>query len=120
MLITTALSWAAFSSVLVSVLLAFVFGYALSMRPLLSHGIAFRTALGVALIADTASITTMEIADNAFILFIPGAIHAGLNTWLFWWTLAVSLAVAFAVAYPVNRYLIARGRGHAVAHQYHH
>lgn len=120
MIISSALGWAAFGSVVLSVLLAFLFGYALSMRPLLLNKIAFRTALGVALVADTASITVMEIADNAFILFVPGAIHAGLDTWLFWWSLAVALAVAFVVAFPLNRYMIARGKGHAVAHQYHH
>jgi len=74
----------------------------------------------LAFASDTASMTTMEIADNAFILIIPGAINAGLNTILFWWSLLFSLVIAFAVAFPVNRWLIARGKGHAVVHEFHH
>ncbi|CAN5361164.1 DUF4396 domain-containing protein [soil metagenome] len=120
MLISTSLSWSAAPSIAISIVLAFLFGYGLSMRPILKHGLGFRKAAGVALAADTASITTMEITDNLFILIVPGAIHAGLSTLLFWWSLVVSLVVAGAVAFPVNRYLIARGKGHAVAHQYHH
>lgn len=120
MVISTALSWAAFGSILLSVALAFVFGYALSMRPLLRNGLGFKKSARIALAADTASITTMEITDNLFILLVPGAIHAGLTTGLFWWSLLVSLAVAFAAAFPLNRWLILRGKGHALAHQYHH
>ena len=120
MVISTALVWTAWPSVILSVFLAFVFGYGLSMRPILRHGLGVRKAARVAFAADTASITTMEITDNLFILAVPGAIHAGLSTLLFWWSLLVSLFVAFWVAFPVNRYLIMRGKGHAVAHQYHH
>lgn len=120
MIISSVLGWGAFSSVIASVVLAFGFGYGLSMRPVLKHGLSFRKAAGVALAADTASITSMEITDNLFILIVPGAIHAGLNTFLFWWSLLISLVIAFWVAFPVNRYLIARGKGHALAHQYHH
>lgn len=120
MIISTLLGWSAAPSIVISVVLAFVFGYGLSMRPILRHGLSLRRAAKVALASDTASITTMEITDNLFILVVPGAIHAGLSTLLFWWSLLVSLLVAGAVAFPVNRYLIARGKGHAVAHQYHH
>jgi hypothetical protein len=120
MIVSSALSWAALPSVVLSVVLAFIFGYGLSMRPVVKHGLSLRRAAGVAFAADTASITTMEITDNLFILVVPGAIHAGLNTLLFWWSLVISLFVAFWVAFPVNRWLIARGKGHAVAHQYHH
>lgn len=120
MIITTAGNWAAMPSVILSIVLAFVFGYSLSMRPLLKHGLDLRKALRLALAADTASIATMELSDNAFILIVPGAINAGLNTALFWISLGVSLVIAYAVAYPVNRSLIARGKGHAVVAEYHH
>jgi hypothetical protein len=120
MVISTALGWAAASSIVLSVILAFIFGYSLSMRPLLRHGLSLRKALGLALAADTASITVMEITDNAFVLAVPGAIHASLNTVLFWTSLIVSLVVAFLVAWPLNRFLIARGKGHAVMHEHHH
>jgi hypothetical protein len=120
MVIASALHATAFWSVALSIILAFVFGYSLSLIPLLAAGLAWRRALAVALAADTVSITTMEIADNAFVLAVPGALTAGLTTWLFWISLACSLVVAFVVTVPVNRWLIARGRGHAVMHQYHH
>jgi hypothetical protein len=120
MIISTALGWSTAPSIIISIVLAFLFGYALSMRPLLRHGLGIKKALKVALAADTASIATMELTDNAFVLAVPGAINAGLGTLLFWLSLGASLVVAFAVAFPVNRYLIARGKGHAVAHQYHH
>jgi Domain of unknown function (DUF4396) len=120
MIITTVFSWASAPSVALSIILAFVFGYSLSMRPLLRHGLSLRRALKLALAADTASIATMELADNAFVLAVPGAISAGLSTMLFWVSLIVSLVVAFMVAFPVNRWLIARGKGHAVVHEYHH
>jgi hypothetical protein len=83
-------------------------------------GLALGAALGIALAADTISITVMEIVDNAILLIIPGAMDAGLGSWLFWGALAVALAVAFVVTVPVNRALIRRGKGHAVVHQYHH
>jgi hypothetical protein len=96
-----------------------VFGYGLSMLPLLRHGLGLHKALTLALAADTISIAVMEISDNGFVLLVPGAINANLDTWLFWISLGVSLVVAFAAAFPVNRYLIARGKGHAVMHEYH-
>lgn len=99
--------------------LAFLFGYALTLRPLLKAGVGLATAAGLALAADTLSITVMEIVDNAIILLIPGAMDAGLTDPLFWGSLAVALAVAFVAAFPVNRWLIARGRGHAVVHRHH-
>lgn len=119
MIISSALGWAAFASILISIILAFFFGYALSMRPLLKADLGFKKSLRISLISDTASISVMELTDNAFILLVPGAIYAGLNTGLFWISLGVSLIVAFAAAFPVNRYLIARGKGHAEAHKYH-
>ena len=120
MIIATALAFSNAASIAISIVLAFVFGYSLSMRPLLKHGIGLKKAARVAFASDTASIATMEVADNVFILLVPGAIAAGLNTVLFWASLAISLVVAFAVAFPLNRYLIARGKGHAIAHAYHH
>jgi uncharacterized protein DUF4396 len=102
------------------VVLAFFFGYSLTMLPLLRSGLALATVLPIAFAADTISITIMEIVDNLIILLIPGAMEAGLTSLLFWGSLAFALAVAFVVAFPVNRWLIARGRGHAVVHQYHH
>lgn len=89
------------------------------MRPLVGHGLGLRKALGIALLADTASITVMEITDNGFILVVPGAIHAGLDTALFWLSLTISLIVAFVTAFPLNKYLISRGKGHAIASRYH-
>jgi putative flippase GtrA len=119
MILSTIFSLGAALSVAISIVLAFMFGYALSMRPLVPK-LGLRRSAKVALGSDTASIATMELADNAFILVVPGAISAGLNTGLFWISLAVSLAVAFMVAFPVNRYLIKRGKGHALVHEYHH
>lgn len=119
MVISTALGWTAAPSVALAVALAFFFGYALAMRPLLGHGLTFKKALALALAADTASIATMEIVDNGVILLVPDAIHAGLATWLFWWSLGLGLAIAFAVAFPLNRWLISRGKGHAVVHAMH-
>lgn len=119
MIISTAAGWSAAPSIVASITLAFMFGYSLSMLPVLRHGVPLKQALLIVLAADTASIAVMELADNGFILLVPGAIHATLDSWLFWISLAVSLAVAFMAAFPVNRYLIARGKGHAVAHQFH-
>ncbi|MEO6513916.1 MAG: DUF4396 domain-containing protein [Candidatus Saccharimonadales bacterium] len=120
MIISTAAHWASAPSVIISIVLAFVFGYGFSIRPLVRHGLGLRKSLKLALAADTASIATMEIADNGFIILVPGALNAGLSTVLFWISLLVSLAVAYAVAFPVNRWLIARGKGHAVMHEHHH
>ena len=106
-------------SVLVSVLLAFIFGYALTLRPVIAAGVAPRRAMRLAVASDTVSIATMELVDNAFILLVPGAIAAGLTDGLFWWSLLVSLAIAFVLTVPVNRWLIVRGRGHAVMHELH-
>jgi hypothetical protein len=119
MVIATALGFGNAASIAVSVLLAFFFGYALTIRPVLRAGLGLRRAAGVAFASDTVSITTMEIIDNAFILIVPGAIAAGLGDALFWWSLALSLVIAFALTVPVNRWLIARGRGHAVMHELH-
>jgi Domain of unknown function (DUF4396) len=112
--------WSTGPSIALAIVLAFVFGYALSVRPVLRAGVPLARALGVVLAADTLSITTMEIVDNAVLLLIPGAMHAGLASWLFWGALAFAFAVAFVVTLPVNRWLIARGKGHAVMHQFHH
>jgi hypothetical protein len=112
--------WSNAPSIALAIVLAFVFGYALTITPVLRSGLPLKTAISVALAADTVSILTMEVIDNAVILVVPGAMEAGLTTWLFWASLAFSLAVAFAVTVPVNRALIAGGKGHAVVHQYHH
>ena len=119
MLLATALGWGNVSSIAVSVVLAFAFGYALTLRPVLRAGVPLRKALGLAGASDTVSIATMELVDNAFILAVPGAMAAGLADGLFWWSLALSLVIAFALTVPVNRVLIARGRGHAVMHELH-
>jgi hypothetical protein len=109
-----------FPSIVLAIALAFVFGYALTMSPVIRAGVGLRRAVGIALAADTVSISVMEVMDNAFLLVVPGALAAGLGDGLFWWSLLVSLAVAFVITVPVNRALIARGRGHAVVHAYHH
>ena len=119
MIIGTALGWGDFQTIALAVVLAFFFGYSLTMIPLLRSGIALAAAIPVALAADTISITIMEIVDNAIMLLIPGAMEAGLDNFRFWGSLAAALLIAGAAAYPVNRHLIERGRGHAVVHQYH-
>ena len=116
LVIATALGWSTAASIALAVVLAFVFGYALTMLPLLRSGLALGRVLGLAFAADTISITIMEIVDNAIMLLIPGAMEAGLDNFRFWGSLAVALLIAGAVAYPANRWLIARGRGHAVVH----
>jgi hypothetical protein len=118
--IGTALGWNDWQTIALAVVLAFFFGYSLTMLPLLRAGIALGAAVPVALAADTVSIAIMELVDNAIILVIPGAMDAGLDDSLFWGSLAFALLVAGAVAYPVNRAMIARGRGHAVVHEHHH
>ena len=120
MVVGTALGWSDLQTIALAVALAFLFGYALTIRPVLRSGLALRAAIPVALAADTVSISVMEVVDNAIMLAIPGAMDAGPASWLFWGSLAVALAVAFVVTVPVNRWLISRGRGHAVVHQYHH
>lgn len=119
MVIGTSLGWGTVPTIVLAVALAFVFGYALTMRGVLRAGVGFRAALGVALAADTVSITVMEAVDNAVMVVVPGAMEAGLASWLFWGALAFALLVAFVVTVPVNRWLIGRGKGHAVVHAYH-
>lgn len=119
MVIGTALSWRNLATVVLSVVLAFFFGYALTVRPLLRAGIATGTVLRLAFASDTASIAIMEVVDNALMLVIPGAMQAPLDSGLFWGSLALSLLLAASAAFPVNRWLISRGRGHAVVHRYH-
>jgi hypothetical protein len=119
MIIGTALGWSDWQTIALAVVLAFFFGYALTMLPLLRSGIGLTAAIPVALAADTISIAVMEVVDNAIMLLIPGAMDAGLANVLFWGSLATALLIAGAVAYPVNRHLIRRGRGHAVVHAYH-
>ena len=119
LVLATALGWGNTASIAIAVVLAFCFGYALTLLPLLRSGMPAREAARIAVAADTVSIAVMEIVDNGFLLLVPGAMAAGLTDLLFWWSLAVALAIAFAAAFPVNRFLIARGRGHAVAHEHH-
>ena len=120
MVIGVALGWSNAATVALSVVLAFLFGYSMTLWPLLAGGMAFRTAAGLALASDRLSITIMEIVDNAVVLMIPGAMDAGLTSLLFWGSLALSLAVAFVAALPVNRWLLSKGRGHALVHAHHH
>ncbi|MFC4014024.1 DUF4396 domain-containing protein [Nonomuraea purpurea] len=119
MVIGTALGLSNIATVVLAVALAFVFGYALTMRGVLRAGLDFRSALKVALAADTISIAVMEILDNAVMLTVPGAMDAGLTSRLFWAALAGALLVAFVLTTPVNKWLISKGKGHAVVHQYH-
>ena len=119
MIVGTALGWSNTPTIVLSVVLAFFFGYSLTIKPVLASGLALSAAIPIALAADTVSIAVMEVIDNAFMLAVPGALEAGLGDPLFWASLAASLVVAFAVTVPVNRALIARGKGHAVVHQYH-
>lgn len=116
MVIGNAAGWDNLRTVVVSIVLAFVFGYSLTLLPLLRGGIPVRRALGLAAAADTLSITVMEIVDNLVMVVIPGAMEAGLAEPRFWFALAVSLLLAGAAAFPVNVWLISRGRGHAVVH----
>lgn len=102
-----------------SLALAFAFGYALTMRSVLGAGVGLRRAFTVALAADTVSIAVMEIIDNGFMVVVPGAMEAGLGSWLFWASLAASLVLAFLVTVPVNQWMIRRGLGHAVMHEFH-
>jgi hypothetical protein len=119
LVIGTALGWSNGATIVLAIALAFLFGYSFTIVPVLRSGLALSAAIGVALVADTVSITVMEIVDNAIMLIIPGAMDAGLDSWLFWGALAIALGIAFVVTVPVNRALIRRGKGHAVVHQYH-
>jgi hypothetical protein len=117
MIIGTAAGLSNLGTVVLSVALAFVFGYGLTSMPLLRAGLALGAVVPIALASDTLSIATMEAVDNAIVVAVPGALEAGLGSLLFWGSLAFSLAVAGVAAFPVNRYLIARGKGHAVVHE---
>jgi Domain of unknown function (DUF4396) len=119
MVIGTALGWGNAATIALAVVLAFFFGYSFTVVPLLRAGMALGAAIKVALAADTVSITIMEVVDNAIMLVIPGAMDAGLDSLLFWGSLAVALLIAGAAAFPVNRWLIARGYGHALVHHHH-
>jgi len=118
--IGTMFGWGNFATIVLAIVLAFFFGYGLTMVPLLRSGMALGAVLPLAFASDTLSITIMEIVDNLIIVVIPGAMDAGLGSLLFWGSLAFALAVAFVAAFPVNRYLISRGKGHAVVHEHHH
>jgi hypothetical protein len=118
LVLATALGWGPAAAIVLAIALAFVFGYALTLRPLLAAGLGLVPAMRLALAADTLSIAVMEIVDNAIMLVIPGAMDAGLADWRFWASLALALAVAWIAAFPVNRWLIARGRGHAVVYRH--
>lgn len=119
MVVATALGLSNAPSIALAVALAFVFGYGLTLGPVAAAGVPFRRAARLALASDTISIGTMEVVDNAFIVLVPGAMAAGLGDGLFWWSLLASLAIAFVATVPVNRFLIGRGRGHAVLREVH-
>ena len=119
MVIGTALGWSNAATIALAVTLAFAFGYALTMRPLARSGLSLGSAARLAFASDTASIATMEIVDNLIMLAVPGAMDAPLDSMLFWASLAAALILAAFAAFPLNRYLIARGRGHAVVHAFH-
>ncbi len=119
LIIGTALGLGNLATIAIAVALAFLFGYTLSTLPLLKAGLALGTALSVVLAADTLSIATMEVVDNLVMAAIPGAMNAGLVNPVFWIGMAIALTAAFFAAYPVNRYLLKRGKGHALTHQYH-
>jgi Domain of unknown function (DUF4396) len=118
-MIGTALGWSNLPTIALAIVLAFFFGYSLTMLPLLRAGLALAAAIPLALASDTLSIAVMEFVDNVILLLIPGAMEAGLGEILFWASLAFALLIAGMAAYPVNRYLIARGKGHAVVHAHH-
>jgi hypothetical protein len=118
--IASAAGWDVVPSIVLAIVLAFVFGYALTLWPLLRARMPLGRAIQTAIASDTLSITVMEIVDNAVVLVVPGAMEAGLTDALFWLSLALALAIAFAATFPVNRWLIARGRGHAILHEHHH
>jgi hypothetical protein len=119
MVLATWWGWHDAAQIALAVVLAFLFGYGLTSLPLLRSGMSVRQVAPLAFASDTASIATMEVVDNLFILLVPGALAAGLGDALFWWSLAVALLIAGAVAWPLNGWLIARGKGHAVVHAHH-
>ncbi|MFF3724883.1 DUF4396 domain-containing protein [Streptomyces erythrochromogenes] len=120
MAIGTALGWGNVATMVLAIVLAFFFGYALTLRGLLAAGVGLRRAVRVALAADTLSIAVMELIDNGVIALWPGAMDAHLSDPMFWIVLAIALAAAFVITTPVNKWMIGRGKGHAVVHQYHH
>ncbi|WP_019872908.1 DUF4396 domain-containing protein [Sporichthya polymorpha] len=120
LMIGTALGWGTTPTIALAVALAFLFGYALSTLPLISAGLGFFAALSVVFAADTLSIATMEVVDNLVMALIPGAMHSGLDSPLFWSSMILALLAAYAVAYPVNRRLLTKGKGHALTMAYHH
>lgn len=120
MVVGTAFGWGNLPTTILAIVLAFLFGYSLTLRGVLKAGVDFRTAFRVALAADTLSIAVMELIDNGVITLWPAAMDAELADAVFWFSLAVSLVIAFAVTTPVNKWLIGRGKGHAVVHEYHH
>jgi hypothetical protein len=119
MVISTAAGWGNFGSFAVSIVLAFLFGYSLTLWPVLRAGLSLLQATKIALAADTVSLVIMEAVDNGFVAVVPGAINAGLGDATFWWSIVVGFAIAFGPAWAANRWLIARGKGHAVMHEYH-
>ncbi|MEU5399487.1 DUF4396 domain-containing protein [Streptomyces sp. NPDC005963] len=119
MVIGTALGWHNVPTMALAIFLAFIFGYSFTMITILRAGLSFKAAVKVALAADTLSILVMEITDNSVLALWPGAMHAQLSDGLFWYALAIAFAVAFLVTTPVNKWLIGRGKGHAVMHQFH-
>lgn len=119
MVIGTALGFSDLATIALAVVLAFFFGYSLTSLPLLRSGMALAAVVPIALASDTISIAIMEVVDNAIIVLIPGVMDAGLGDIGFWAALAVALLIAGAAAFPANRWLLARGKGHAVVHQHH-
>jgi hypothetical protein len=119
MVLATIFGWGMTVTLVLSTALAFFFGYLMTILPLLRRGMETRAALALAFASDTVSITIMEIVDNVVVVLIPGAMNAGLDTFLFWVSLAGSLVVAGFAAFPVNRWLVSRGRGHALVHHHH-
>ncbi|MEU9008305.1 DUF4396 domain-containing protein [Streptomyces sp. NPDC048479] len=120
MVLGTAFGWGNVPTMILAIVLAFFFGYSLTLRGVLKAGVGFSTAVRVALAADTLSIAVMELIDNGVIALWPDAMDAQLSDTLFWGALAASLVLAFVVTTPVNKWMIGRGKGHAVVHQYHH
>ena len=119
MVISTAFGWGNVANIVLALVLAFFFGYLLTLWPVLRAGLSLRQATGVALAADTVSIAIMEAVDNGFVLVVPGALNAGLGDAKFWWSIVIGFAIAFVPTWAANRWLIARGKGHAVMHEYH-
>ncbi|MFE5631825.1 DUF4396 domain-containing protein [Streptomyces sp. NPDC056543] len=120
MIIGTALGWGNAPTMVLAIALAFFFGYSLTLWAVVRAGLSLKAAVGVALAADTLSILVMEIVDNGVLLLVPGAMDAHLSDALFWGALAFAFLVAFLITTPVNKWMIGRGKGHAVVHRYHH